>query len=327
VPTETRVAADVSYRDLLDPLPAGVLIDWFESYDEILAVVPDAEVLLLGPDRGWEMAPVLAAAPRLRWTHTRAAGVDRGQLQPMSTFRERGITVTNGSGISSVPIAEYVAMAVLAVAKGLPALLAQQAQRAWVKPTGTREVLGSKALLLGFGDVGRAVAQRLEPFGIDVTAVRRRPGATGAADGATEVIGPDDWRPRLAEFDWVVLTAPLTPETRHLVGAPELAAMRPDAWLVNVSRGGVVDQAALTAALSGAGAGEGIGGAVLDVTEPEPLPADHALWGLPNAIVTPHCSWVSPSFGARAAELFVENLRRWCTGAPLHNVVDLEAGY
>jgi phosphoglycerate dehydrogenase-like enzyme len=324
VPTETRVAADVSYRDLLDPLPAGVVIDWFESYDEILAAVPEADVLLLGPDRGWEMAPVLAAAPRLRWTHTRAAGVDRGQLQPMSTFRERGITVTNGSGISSVPIAEYVVMAVLAVAKGLPALLAQQAERAWVKPTATREVLGSKALLLGFGDVGRAVAQRLQPFGVEVTAVRRRPGADDAGTaGVTEVVGPDDWRPRLAEFDWVVLTAPLTPETRHLVGAPELAAMKDDAWLVNVSRGGVVDQAALTVALSA----EAIGGAVLDVTEPEPLPADHALWGLPNAIVTPHCSWVSPSFGARASELFLENLRRWCTGAPLRNVVDLEAGY
>jgi phosphoglycerate dehydrogenase-like enzyme len=156
-------------------------------------------------------------------------------------------------------------------------------------------------------------------LGVDVLAVRRQP----APEAGVEVLGPSAWRDRLDAVDWLVVTTPLTDDTRHLVGAAELAAMRDDAWLVNVSRGEVLDQRALTSALR-----EGaIGGAVLDVTTPEPLPADDELWGLSNAVVTPHCSWVSPEFLPRATELFLDNLRRWCTGAPLRNVVDLEAGY
>jgi phosphoglycerate dehydrogenase-like enzyme len=313
------LVADVSYRNHLDALPDGVLVDWFESEDDLLEVVPEAEVLLLGPDRGWPIGRVVEAAKRLRWVHTRAAGVDRGQLHPLAVLRERDITLTNGSGISSIPIAEYVTLAVLLVAKGMPQLLAQQQERAWKKPAVSREVAGTTAMLLGFGDVGRAVAARLQPLGVDVLAVRRQP----APEAGVEVLGPSAWRDRLDAVDWLVVTTPLTDDTRHLVGAAELAAMRDDAWLVNVSRGEVLDQRALTSALR-----EGaIGGAVLDVTTPEPLPADDELWGLSNAVVTPHCSWVSPEFLPRATELFLDNLRRWCTGAPLRNVVDLEAGY
>jgi phosphoglycerate dehydrogenase-like enzyme len=313
------LVADGSYRDHLDALPDGVRVEWFENEGDLLDAVPEAEVLLLGPDRGWPMGPVVEAAKRLRWVHTRAAGVDRGQLQPLSLFRERDITVTNGSGISSTPIAEYVALAVLLAAKGMPQLLAQQRERVWAKPASSKELSGTTAMLLGFGDVGRAVAARLRPFGVEVLAVRRQP----APEVGVEVIGPSAWRDRLGGVDWLVVTTPLTADTRHLVGAAELAAMRGDAWLVNVSRGEVVDQRAVAAALR-----EGtIGGAVLDVTDPEPLPADDELWGLPNAVVTPHCSWVSPAFLPRATDLFLDNLRRWCSGAPLRNVVDLEAGY
>jgi phosphoglycerate dehydrogenase-like enzyme len=313
------LVADGSYRDHLDALPDGVRVEWFESEGDLLDAVPEAEVLLLGPDRGWPMGPVVEAAKRLRWVHTRAAGVDRGPLQPLSRFRERDITVTNGSGISSTPIAEYVALAVLLAAKGMPRLLAQQQERVWAKPASSKELSGTTAMLLGFGDVGRAVAARLQPFGVEMLAVRRQP----APEAGVEVIGPSAWRDRLGDVDWLVVTTPLTSDTRHLVGADELAAMRRDAWLVNVSRGEVVDQRAVAAALR-----EGaIGGAVLDVTDPEPLPADDELWGLPNAVVTPHCSWVSPAFLPRATDLFLDNLRRWCSGAPLRNVVDLEAGY
>jgi phosphoglycerate dehydrogenase-like enzyme len=313
------LVADGSYREHLDSLPDGVRVEWFESEGELLDAVPEAEVLLLGPDRGWPIGPVVDAAKRLRWIHTRAAGVDRGQLQPLSLFRERDITVTNGSGISSVPIAEFVALAVLLAAKGMPQLLAQQRERTWKKPSTSRELSGTRAMLLGFGDVGRAAAARLQAFGVEVLAVRRH----AAPEAGVEVLGPGEWRDRLGTVDWLVVTTPLTEDTRHLVGSAELAAMRGDAWLVNVSRGEVVDQGAVVAALRGGA----IGGAVLDVTDPEPLPSDHELWGLPNAVVTPHCSWVSPAFPGRATDLFVDNLRRWCSGASLRNVVDLEAGY
>jgi phosphoglycerate dehydrogenase-like enzyme len=216
-------------------------------------------------------------------------------------------------------MAEYLAMAMLTVAKGLPALLAQKSRGEWVKPSESRELFGSRALLIGFGDVGRAVWQRLAAFGVTTTAVRRRP----APEEGIEVVGPADWRARLGEFDWVVVTTPLTVDTRRLIGSAELSVMKPDAWLVNISRGGVVDQGALTQALRQ----KVIGGAFLDVTEPEPLPPGDELWSLPNAIITPHCSWLSPSFVERAGRLFLENLTRWRAGDRLQNVVDLELGY
>jgi phosphoglycerate dehydrogenase-like enzyme len=234
-------------------------------------------------------------------------------------FREAGITVTNGSGISSVPIAEYVVMVMLAVAKGLPGLLTSQRQKAWAKPARTRDVQDSSVLLLGFGDVGRAVWERLRPFEVAVTAVRRHP----CAEMGIEVLGPDAWRSRIGEFDWVIVTAPLSSQTRGMIGAAELAGMKADAWLLNVSRAGTVDQLALTTAL---GAGT-IGGAYLDVTDPEPLPAHSELWTMPNVIITPHSSWLSPRFLGRAAELLADNLRRWCAGESLRNVVDPDAGY
>jgi phosphoglycerate dehydrogenase-like enzyme len=321
------VAADQSYREWLSPLPAGVHVEWFESVDEAERAAAQAEVLALGPDRGWSLDAVIAAAPRLRWIHTRAAGVDR-QLQSLRRHRDRCITLTNGSGISSIPIAEYVVMAMLAAAKGLQGLWSSQTRARWEKPAGAREIYGSTALLLGYGAVGRAVSDRLRPFGVRCTAVRRSPASGPAADRAggesdVEIIGPDAWRGRLHEFDWVIVTIPLTDDTRHLIGWRELAAMHAEAWLVNVSRGGVVDQAALTTALQW----RSIGGAFVDVTDPEPLPPEHELWSVPNAVITPHCSWMSPTFAERAGGLLLENLRRWRAGEPLCNVVDLDAGY
>ena len=318
-PVTVPVAADVAYRDHLAGLPVPVHVEWFESLPQAMAASSGAEVLALGPDRGWSAAELLDTAPRLRWVHTRAAGVERGQLQPLRRFREAGITLTNGSGISSAPIAEYVVMAMLAIAKGLPGLLATQRQKAWAKPARTRDVQDSTVLLLGFGEVGHAVWERLRPFGVAATAVRRHP----AAETGIEVVGPEGWRSRIGEFDWVIVTAPLSSQTRSMIGAAELAGMKSDAWLLNVSRGGIVDQPALTAALR---AGT-IGGACLDVTDPEPLPAHSELWAMPNVIVTPHSSWLSPRFAERAAELLADNLCRWCAGQSLRNLVDLEAGY
>jgi len=318
-PATVRVAADVAYRDHLADLPACIHVEWFESLRQARAATSAADVLALGPDRGWSAAELLDTAPRLQWVHTRAAGVDRGQLQPLHRFREAGITLTNGSGISSAPIAEYVVMAMLAIAKGLPGLLTAQQQKAWVKPERTRDLQGSSVLLLGFGDVGRAVWGRLRPFGVAATAVRRHP----SAEPGIEVLGPDAWRSRIGEFDWVIVTAPLSSQTRSMIGAAELADLKVDAWLLNVSRGAIIDQPALTAVLR---AGT-IGGAYLDVTDSEPLPADSELWAMPNVIVTPHSSWLSPRFPGRASELLADNLRRWCAGQSLRNVVDPDAGY
>jgi phosphoglycerate dehydrogenase-like enzyme len=241
----TLIAADVAYRDWLRPIPDDVRLEWFETYEEALAATARAQVLLLGPNRGWAMDELIGDAERLRWVHTRAAGVDGSQLRPASLYRRRAITVTNGSGISSVPIAEFVVMAMLAVVKGLPSILSSQARAEWVKPSALRELRDSAILLIGFGDVGRATWDRLRPFGVRGTAVRRH----RTSEEGIEIVGPDDWRHRLGEFDWILLTTPLTDETRHLIGSRELSEMNRNSWLINVSRGGVVDQRALLGAL------------------------------------------------------------------------------
>ena len=310
-----RLALPVRFQEQLASLPDSVTVTWYSGAAECPAAVAGAQVLWLEFGLQEEIVAALEAGPDLRWVFTPGAGMDR---QPLATYRERGIILTNGAGLASVPIAEYTVMAILAAAKGLPALLRAQDRAEWLKkPPGRREVLGSKALIVGYGNIGRAIAERLLGFGVEVTGVRRRP------DSRPEVIGPGEWRTRIGEFDWVILGAPPTAETAQLIGPAELAGMKDGAWLLNISRGALVDQDALISALK-----EGrIGGAYLDVTDPEPLPAASELWKLPNVIITPHSSWASERFSDRSADLFLDNLVRFQEGRELLNVVDLEAGY
>jgi phosphoglycerate dehydrogenase-like enzyme len=208
-----------------------------------------------------EIEEALRAGDQLRWVSYHGVGVDSF---PLDLFRESWLQLTSGRGLHATPIAEYVVMAVLAAAKGLPALLQAQARAEWLtRPPAARDLTGSSALVIGYGQIGQAVASRLRAFDVNVTGVRRH----GFA-GDPDVIGPDAWRARLVDFDWIVLSAPLTDQTRHLIGQTELAAMRPGAWIFNVARGSIIDHAALEAALRG----QQIGGAYLDLTDREPLP-------------------------------------------------------
>jgi phosphoglycerate dehydrogenase-like enzyme len=310
-----RLALPVALHDHLDRLPAGLEVAWYADYEECRAAARDAEVVWLDFFGPQQIESVLRDAARLRWVFTRGAGMDR---QPLDLYRERGLLLTNGSGLAAGPIAESLVLAMLAAAKRFPDLVRAQDRAEWLpRPPGLGELQGTRALVLGYGEIGRAAAARLSGFGVEVTGVRRQPVEEPS------VIGPGEWRRRLPEFDWVLVTVASTAANRHLVGAPELEAMRSGAWILNVTRGWVVDQAALLAALR---AGR-LGGAYLDVTDPEPLPADSELWRLPNVIITPHSSWASRRFGERSAELFLDNLDRYVAGAPLRNLVDLQAGY
>ncbi|MDQ6692698.1 MAG: D-2-hydroxyacid dehydrogenase, partial [Candidatus Dormibacteraeota bacterium] len=174
-----------------------------------------------------------------------------------------------------------------------------------------------RVLIFGYGQIGREIAQRLAGFEMDVTGIRRHPA------GEAGVVGTDGWERLLPEADFLVLTAPLTEATRAVIGARELAAMKSSAYLVNVSRGALVDEAALVEALRKTE----IAGAYLDVAETEPLPEASELWGLPNLIVSPHSSASSLEFEPRAVALFVDNLARFRDGRQLRNLVDMEAGY
>jgi len=304
---------------LIRPLIEGRLPDWVEPHffatkDEALALAPRAEI-------GWfdmydkaDMAAVISAATNLKWLNSIYAGVDG---MPLDLLRARGTLVTNGVGINAITIAEYVIMGMLTVAKGYAQVVRAQDRREWLMDSpGKVELFGSKALLLGYGAIGKLVEERLKAFAVEVSVVRRTPGP--------DTLGPDQWRARLGEFDWVILAVPATPETDGMIGADELAAMKPSATLINIARGSVVDQAALVTALR---TGQ-IGHAFLDVTTPEPLPADDILWSLPNAHITMHLSGrAQDKMFVRSAQRFLENLARWERGEAVTPQVDLTLGY
>jgi phosphoglycerate dehydrogenase-like enzyme len=284
--------------------------------------IDDVEVLL----HGW-LAPdaferVLARAHDLRWVHSAAAGVER-LLTPAG--RARGLTITNGRGVFSRPIAEYVLMMALAVNRRLPQLLELAAERTW-QPLEGRELRDTTIGIIGFGSIGRAIAELAAPFGPRVLATRRsgalHPGEEPLPPGV-DLAGPEAFGEVVSASDFVVLAVPLTPETEDLVDDRVLALMKRTAWLVNISRGRLIVERALLRALR-----EGtIGGAILDTFREEPLQPDSPFYGLPNVIVTPHTSWSSGRVLDATVELFAENLRRYAAGDPLLNTVDPGAGY
>ncbi|XUU59761.1 D-2-hydroxyacid dehydrogenase [Erythrobacter sp. HA6-11] len=311
----TKLALSGLIRPLLEPrLPKDLDVRWFMTKEEALEVVPDAEI-------GWfdmyeldAMADTLRAATSLKWLNSIYAGLD---FLPMDVLIERDITVTNGAGINAITIAEYVVMGMLNIAKGYRDVVRAQDRKEWLQDSpGKRELAGSKALLLGYGAIGKLIKPRLEAFDVEVTVVRRTAGQG--------VLTPDQWRDKLDEFDWVILAVPATPETDGMIGADELAAMKSDAVLVNIARGAVVDQPALVAALES----KTIGGAFLDVTTPEPLPPEDPLWGMDNAHITMHLSGrAQDKMFIRSAERFLENLDRYLKGEPVAPIFDPKLGY
>ena len=293
----------------------------------------DVEVML----RGWLSSDafdrLLARAPRLAWVHSATSGVERA-LTPAS--RERGLIVTNARGVFSRPIAEYVLMMILAVSRRLPQLLELQRERTW-QPLEGAELRDVTVGIVGLGSIGRAVGALATAFGCRVVAVRRRPDSAAGADATAEaaddrsfgevmldrVGGPDTLPELLGESDFIVLAAPLTPETEDMINAETLAMVKPGAWLINVARGRLIDERALLRALRDGP----LGGAVLDTFRDEPLPPMSSFYDLPNVIVTPHTAWSSGRVLDRSVELFCDNLRRFSKGEPLLNVVDPAAGY
>jgi phosphoglycerate dehydrogenase-like enzyme len=291
----------------------------------------DVEVMLRGRLPADVFDRILGRAPALRWVHSATAGVER-VLTPAS--RQRGLVITNARGVFSRPVAEYVMMMILAVSRRLPSLLELQEERTW-QPLEARELRDVTIGIVGLGSLGRAVGALGTAFGCRVVATRKRPEAGGAAPGGAgdeaylgsvmldQVLPPERLPELLAESDFVVLAAPLTPDTHDLISDEALAAMKHGAWIINVARGELVDERALARAIR-----EGrIGGAVLDTFREEPLPPTSPLYDLPNVILTPHTSWSSARVLDRSVDLFCENLRRYAEGRTLVNVVDRDAGY
>ena len=311
----TTAVLSALIRPLVEPrLPEWIKPRWFMSQEEALELAPSAEIGWFDFTQPGPMVEVITAATDLKWLNSIYAGLD---FLPLGLLAERGVTVTNGTGINAITIAEYVVMLMLTHAKGYREVVRAQDRHEWLLDSpGKRELAGARVLLLGLGAIGGLIKTRLEAFDMEVVPVRR-----SAAEGA---LGPDEWRAQLNSFDWVVLAVPSTGDTYHLIGAAELAAMKSTAVLVNIARGDVVDQEALVAAL----AEKRIEAALLDVTTPEPLPADHPLWDAPGAQVTMHLSGrAQTKMFQRSADRFIENLARWHAGERVEPQLDLALGY
>ncbi len=303
-------------RPLLEPhLPAGLDVAWFARPEEANAMIADADIAWIDMQPTRLVADAIGhAGPALKWVSTIYAGLD---AFPIADLAARGVTVTNGAGINAVAVAEYAVMGMLVAAKRFDQVVRAQDRQDWLSDSpGKVELCDTRALVIGHGTIGRLIGDRLAAFGVDVTGVTR--------SGRDGTLTPDAWRARLGAYDWVILAAPLTEATRAMIGADELAAMKSSAWLVNIARGTMIDDTALIAALEAGG----IAGAVLDPTDPEPLPAGHPLWSAPNTIVTMHLSGRSQTtMFKRGAALFLDNLSAFLAGRPMRNVADLAAGY
>jgi phosphoglycerate dehydrogenase-like enzyme len=287
---------------------------------ETLQFISDVEVAFMA-----ELRPAhLAAATRLKWIHSNAAGVG-GML--FGAMVESPVVMTNSRGISAPTIAEHVLAVTLAMFRKLPFALEGQRARQWAQdailaPPSIRTIRGSRVLVVGLGSIGTATAQAMAALGARVTGIRRNTDRP-APESVDEVLPPEMLRQALPHADVVVLAAPQTAHTRGMLGPEELAAMRSDSLLVNVSRGKLVQESALvTALVQGT-----IGGAALDVFETEPLPHDSPLWSLPNVLITPHMAGFRSDHWQAVTSLFSENLQRFESGQPLLNVVDKVAGY
>lgn len=295
-----------------------------KAAEAMKAAVPDVEVLDAGADPppsdlradvlfgGWG-PNTLEYAQRVGWVHLAGTGIDSF---PRELFDGR--TVTNARGASAIPIAEFVLAAMLAFEKHLPETWIEAPPEHWnFAPLGW---LNTRTLgLVGLGGIGVAIAERALPFGMTVQALRRRP-ESSPLEGV-EVVGSID--ELLPEADHLVLAAPATARTRHLINAETLALVKPGVHLVNIARGALVDQDALRVALDDGR----VAMATLDTVDPEPLPEGHWLYSHPKVRLSAHVSWASPAGMDRTLEIFVDNLRRYAAGEQVLHVVDADEGY
>ncbi|MBI3935037.1 MAG: D-2-hydroxyacid dehydrogenase [Acidobacteria bacterium] len=288
--------------------------------ETFLAGLPDCAILVTAKIQPEQFA----LCRKLRWIHSPMAGVT-SLLVPDLVASD--IMVTNGRTVHSVPVAEQTLALMLALARRLPASFRFQAERCWGQdeswlPGKTPFELQEKTLgMVGLGAIGQELVPRAKALGMRVIAVRRN--AAKEARMVDRGYPPAQLHEMLSQADFVVLAAPDTPEMIRLIGAAELQTMKPTAYLINVSRGTLVDTDALVKALrTGV-----IAGAGLDVTDPEPLPPEHPLWTLPNVLITPHLGGASDRFWERECALLRENLRRYLAAEPLLNLVDKRLGY
>ncbi|OGL00467.1 MAG: hypothetical protein A3E31_10250 [Candidatus Rokubacteria bacterium RIFCSPHIGHO2_12_FULL_73_22] len=309
-PTVLVYHADPKYAALVRAPRGRIVLRTAATPSEAEPLVAEADALY-----AWQFPRHLwAKAARLRWLQVMGAGVDWALVPELRP----GVVVTRAPGVFGPWMAEYVVGWCAWVTQRMAAYLDAQRQRRWIDHVLPDRLGGKTLVIVGLGDIGRAIARAARALGMRVLGVSR----TGRpVREARRVWRVGALRTALRQADFVVVLLPLTPETRGIIDAGALAAMKPTAWLLNVARGAVVDEPALLDALRG----RRLGGAILDVFATEPLPPHHPFWALDNVVITPHIS--GPSTPEEIAPIFNDNLARWLAGRPLRHVVDRKAGY
>jgi phosphoglycerate dehydrogenase-like enzyme len=319
--TTILVLADPSAPHLkhLERLPEATHVIVTSDPAEIRARAPQADVILNCIHKGDMLASALPHAAKARWLHSLFTGVE-GVLIPEVTASL--LPLSNGRGVFRVPLAEWTIGAMIHFAYSFRTLTRQQDAGVW-KWFDTETLHGRTFGVIGYGGIGSAAAARAKALGMRIVALRRRPELFAGDTTVERFFAPGEMNALIAECDYLLLATPLTPATRHMFGAPQIAAMKPNAVLVNVGRGAVVDEAALIQALES----HRIRGAALDVFEVEPLPAGHAFYKLQNVLLSPHCADHIADFLSLAYDAFFENLEHFRKGEPLEYLVDKHAGY
>jgi D-2-hydroxyacid dehydrogenase (NADP+) len=303
-------------RQRIESLAGGRQVVIAHQREEIEPYLAQVEIAVGGFPPEW-----IPRAPNLRWLQTWGAGTD--WLLKHTHLAEQDFVLTNASGVHAIPISEHILAFLLAFARRLPNAIRAQEKHSWQK-TGRDEVFelaGKTMLLVGVGAIGKYTAQLASALGMRVWGVRRNPSQD--ENCIERMVGPHNWMDLLPEADFVVLTVPLTGETRQMINAESLGRMKPSAYLINIGRGGTVDEPALVEALR---SGQ-IAGAGLDVFASEPLPPNSPLWDMENVIITAHYSGITDVYDQRAMQIFLDNLQRYSSGRPLVNIVDKQLGY
>jgi phosphoglycerate dehydrogenase-like enzyme len=307
----SRELSEALARPLRARLPDREVLVWTHE-EELRAGIGEIEALLaFRPPRG-----IWAGAARLRLFQMMGAGVDA--LLPAPDL-PAAVRIANARGIHGPHMSEFALAMVLALAKRVPRALEQSRDRLW-KPYGVDTIAGRTLAILGLGSIGAAVAEMASRLGMRVVGTQREPKPN---PHVAEIVRPSLTEQLLREADFVVVLLPLTPETRGALGARELAWLKPTAYLINLARGGIVDEDALADTLRSGR----LAGAALDVFAEEPLPASSPLWSAPNTILTPHVAGLGPGYMERLTEIFAENLDRIENDRPLRNEVDRARGY
>jgi D-2-hydroxyacid dehydrogenase (NADP+) len=296
-----------------------VLSDPREVTEKIRSFLPDVDVILANPYRDRTMLAEILKAPCLRWVQQRSAGAN--WLMDYPRVAESDVIVTNASGIHAIPISEHIFAFMFCLARDIQRSIRDQIEHRWNRIHRVAELDGQTMGLIGLGAVGEKTAEKAKGLNMRILGIRRQ--TERSSPGVERMYGPEDLMEMLPQADWVVISAPLTDETKGMIGERELRVMKKSAFLINVSRGSIVQEEALIRALQ-----EGwIAGAGLDVFEAEPLPHSSSLWNMENIIITCHYAGGTPHYLDRLMEIFLENIKRFQGGKPLINVVDKRLGY